>query len=84
MGKSCDKARVCNDQESWNLVINRSRAERKGLYGSEGKESGSRFGSSEDIRFSSWLEAPKQDSRIFYCCAGSQGRFGDAKHFTSQ
>ena len=46
--KSCDKARVCNDQESWNLAITRSRAERKGMYGLEGKESGSRFGSSED------------------------------------
>ena len=48
MGKSCDKARACDDQESWNLAITRSRAERKGLYGSEGKESGSRFGPSED------------------------------------
>ena len=48
MGKSCDKARVRNDQESCNLAITSSRAERKGLYGLEGKESGSRFGSSED------------------------------------
>ena len=33
-------------QEGWILVTTRSRAERKGSYGSEGKESGSRFGPS--------------------------------------
>ena len=34
---SCDKGRVRNDQESCNLAITRSRAERKGLYGLKGK-----------------------------------------------
>ena len=42
-GKSCDQARVRNDQERCTLALTRSRAERKGLYDLEGKESGSRF-----------------------------------------
>ena len=42
-GKSCDQARVRNDQESCNLALTRSRAEREGFYGLEGKKSGIRF-----------------------------------------